>query len=87
VEAVNDIPHDGLLRRIDMLNQEVIVITSPRLAAEFLNQRDPDFGRLPGIRRAITEILGKGLAMAEGEDHRVCLPCDRLYERHMVNSL
>ena len=68
------VPNDGLFRRIDILNEEVLIITKPSLAAEFLQQRADDYEKLPTIRRILVDMLGNGLVSAEGIDHKVILP-------------
>lgn len=67
------VPNAGLLRRIDMLNQEVLVITSPEVVIEFLQKRDSDYIKWPVIAKVLKDMLGDGLGTVEGEVHRVSL--------------
>lgn len=75
LEAMDNIPNDGLLRRIDILNQQVVVITSPNLITEFLHQKVGDYEKTPITRKILVDMLGMGLVSAENEDHRVFITC------------
>jgi hypothetical protein len=67
---MDTIPNAGLLRRIDTLNQEVLVITTPEVAIEFFQKRDGDYVKWPAMAKVINDMLGHGLATVEGQEHR-----------------
>ena len=71
LEAMDNIPNDGLLRRVDILNQQVVVITSPSLVSEYLHQKVGDYEKTPITRKILIDMLGMGLVSAESEDHKV----------------
>lgn len=71
LHAADNIPNNGLLRRIDMLNSETVLVTSLEVVAEFLQQKAGDYTKIPEVRRFLRDMLGDGLVTAEGHDHKV----------------
>lgn len=64
-------PNDGLIRYLAMFNEERILLTSPKALAEVLVTKAYDF-RKPGmVRHTIGRVLGVGVLLAEGDEHRV----------------
>jgi hypothetical protein len=72
LEAVDTVPNNGLLRHVDMLNKELIIVTKPSGVAEVLQTRADDFTKTPQMKRVLVDILGNGLITAEGSEHKVC---------------
>lgn len=68
---MDNIPNDGFLRRIDVLNEEVVVVTKPSLVAEFLQQRADDYEEAYPIRRIHLNRFEPGDVSAEDYYHRV----------------
>ncbi|KAL2065692.1 hypothetical protein VTL71DRAFT_3362 [Oculimacula yallundae] len=64
------IPNDGLIRYLDVFNTEVVAVTTPRTAAEFLQVKADHYVKNPKIKRILKSILGNGLVAAEGTDHK-----------------
>ncbi|KAH7317705.1 cytochrome P450 [Rhexocercosporidium sp. MPI-PUGE-AT-0058] len=64
------IPNDGLIRYLDVFNMEVVAVTTPRGAAEFLQVRADQYVKNPKIKRILENLLGNGLVVAEGMDHK-----------------
>ncbi|KAL2018936.1 hypothetical protein VTK56DRAFT_10230 [Thermocarpiscus australiensis] len=71
LEWVNSIPNDGLIRYLGPFNQERILITSPKALAEVLATKNYDFVKPAAIRHSIGRVLGIGVLLAEGEEHKV----------------
>lgn len=73
LEFMDSIPNHGFIRFLDMFNIEVVTITEPKLIAEFLGAKADHFTKRPKIKKILEAILGNGLVIAEGGDHRVSL--------------
>ncbi|OLN94302.1 Cytochrome P450 4B1 [Colletotrichum chlorophyti] len=70
IEWINTIPHEGIIRYRGILNQERLLITSPKALAEVLVTHNYDFRKPSAVRSAIGRILGVGVLLAEGDDHK-----------------
>ncbi|PNH43027.1 hypothetical protein VD0004_g4350 [Verticillium dahliae] len=70
MEWVNTIPHDGIIRYLGFLNQERLLISSPKALSEVLVTRNYDFEKPNSIRWSLGRILGVGVLLAEGDEHR-----------------
>lgn len=68
---INEIPNDGLVRYRSMFNSERLFVTSPAALSEVLVHRNYDFAKPSSLRRGLGRILGVGLIVAEGEQHKV----------------
>lgn len=66
----NTIPNDGLIRYLSLFNMERLLVTSPRALAEVLVTKNYDFVKPAQIRFSIGRILGNGLLLAEGDEHK-----------------
>lgn len=64
------IPNDGLIRFLDMFNAEILLPVSPKALAEVLVQRPYEFIKPPGLVSGLGKILGVGVFLAEGEEHK-----------------
>ncbi|KAK5116146.1 hypothetical protein LTR62_008472 [Meristemomyces frigidus] len=67
---VNTVPNDGLIRYRMKRNQERILLTSVKGLAEVLVQRNYDFVKPRRLRFGLGRILGVGLIIAEGDEHK-----------------
>ena len=67
---VNSIPNDGLIRYLGLFNQERLIITKPKALAEVLVSKNYDFTKPGLVRQALSRILGVGVLLAEGDEHR-----------------
>ncbi|KAK7427673.1 hypothetical protein QQZ08_005779 [Neonectria magnoliae] len=70
-EWVNEVPNDGLIRYRGLFNQERLLITSPKALAEVLVTNNYAFAKPAQIRWSLGRILGVGVLLAEGDDHRM----------------
>lgn len=67
---VNTIPNDGVIRYLALLNQERLLITSPKALAEVLVTKNYDFIKPSMMRTGLGRILGFGILLAEGDEHK-----------------
>lgn len=72
-----NIPNNGLIRYYGFLNQERLLVTSPRGLGEILVQQGYDFSKTFALKWSIARITGEGLGYAEGEQHKVRYLCPR----------
>lgn len=63
-------PNDGLIRYLGLLNQERVLVSSPKALAEVLVTKNYDFIKPGMIRFSMSRILGVGLLLAEGDEHK-----------------
>ncbi|RYO98550.1 hypothetical protein DL764_007057 [Monosporascus ibericus] len=69
-EWATTIPNDGLIRYLGPFNQERVLITNPKTLSEVLVTRSYDFVKPADVEHALSRILGVGLLVAEGDEHR-----------------
>lgn len=67
---VNTIPNDGVIRYLALLNQERLLVTSPKALAEVLVTKNYDFIKPSMMRFGLGRILGFGILLAEGDEHK-----------------
>lgn len=63
-------PNNGMIRYLGLLNQERLLLTSPKALAEVLVTKNYDFAKPGMVRYSIGRILGVGVLLAEGEEHK-----------------
>ncbi|KAK5083922.1 hypothetical protein LTR05_006429 [Lithohypha guttulata] len=66
----NTIENDGMIRYLGFFNRERILLTKPKALSEVLNTKNYEFQRPGLLLRGIKAILGEGLLLAEGDDHK-----------------
>jgi hypothetical protein len=69
---VNTIPNEGMIRYNMILNAERILLTSPKALGEVLVTKNYEFIKPTQIRHGLGRILGVGVLLAEGDEHKVC---------------
>lgn len=67
---MNTVPNNGMIRYLGLFNRERILLTSPKALAEVLNIKNYDFQRPQLLLAGIGKILGIGLLLSEGDDHK-----------------
>ncbi|KAI0899890.1 cytochrome P450 [Annulohypoxylon nitens] len=67
---VATIPNDGLIRYLGPFNQERLLVTGPKALAEVLVTRNYDFQKPGTIRFGLSRLLGVGILLAEGDEHK-----------------
>ncbi|MCJ1281889.1 hypothetical protein MMC26_001212 [Xylographa opegraphella] len=70
LEWINSVPNNGLIRYTSLLNSERILVTNAKALGEVLVTKSYDFVKPAGIRDGIGKILGVGILLAEGEEHK-----------------
>ena len=68
---INSVPNDGLIRYNYYFNAERIFITKPKALAEVLVTKSYDFQKPNEARQVLGRLLGVGVLLAEGEEHKV----------------
>jgi cytochrome P450 len=68
---VNSVPNEGIIRYLNFFNDERLLICSPKALAEVLVTRNYDFQKPSAFRWSIGRILGVGVLLAEGDEHKV----------------
>lgn len=71
MHRVNTIQHDGILRYLGLFNTERLLIISPKALSEVLTTKSYDFIKPVQIRRGIGRLLGIGVLLAEGDEHKM----------------
>jgi cytochrome P450 len=67
---VNNIPNEGIIRYLGLFNSERIMITTPKALGEVLVTRNYDFVKPVHFRAGLGRLLGIGILLAEGEEHK-----------------
>ncbi|RKF55520.1 Cytochrome P450 monooxygenase FUM15 [Golovinomyces cichoracearum] len=70
IEWVNTVPNQGIIRYLGIFNSERLLITSPNALKEVLTTKSYDFKKPSRIFRALSRLLGVGLILAEGDEHK-----------------
>jgi hypothetical protein len=71
-EWINTIDNDGVIAYLHAFNAERIMPTSPEALREVLVTKNYEFIKPEQIARSIGRILGIGILLAEGDEHKVC---------------
>ncbi|EPS32247.1 hypothetical protein PDE_07207 [Penicillium oxalicum 114-2] len=69
-EWINQVPNSGLIRYRMRFNKEVIFVTNPKGLSEVLVQKSYEFAKPAKLRLGLGRILGVGLIVAEGNQHK-----------------
>ncbi|MCJ1462021.1 hypothetical protein MMC07_000621 [Pseudocyphellaria aurata] len=77
---INETPNDGLIYYNYLFNAERIFVTSPEALDEVLVHKCYDFVKPRPIAEGLRQLLGDGILLAEGEEHKVCR------EQHSKNN-
>lgn len=68
---MNSIPNDGMLYYTTALNAERILLTSTQGFNEVLTTKSYEFVKPSMLRNGLGRILGVGILLAEGDEHKV----------------
>jgi hypothetical protein len=66
-----EIPNDGLMYYTALFNEERILITGTKALAEVLVHKNYDFTKPKFFTAGLGQLLGVGILLAEGEEHKV----------------
>ncbi|KAL9585650.1 MAG: hypothetical protein Q9212_001387 [Teloschistes hypoglaucus] len=67
---VDEVPNDGLIYYRFIFNADRILVASPKAIGEVLVQKSYDFVKPSFLRTSIAQILGVGILLAEGDEHK-----------------
>ncbi|KAK5124989.1 hypothetical protein LTR85_001179 [Meristemomyces frigidus] len=67
---VENLPNDGLIR-YSVWFQERLLVTNPKALGEVLVTKNYDFAKPYHFRNSLGRILGIGILLAEGEEHKI----------------
>ncbi|KAI4169756.1 MAG: hypothetical protein LQ343_005497 [Gyalolechia ehrenbergii] len=67
---LNKVPNDGLIRYLSIFNEERLLITNPKALMEVLATKNYDFIKPSMVRNGLGRILGYGILLAEGDQHK-----------------
>ncbi|KAI0391149.1 cytochrome P450 [Xylariaceae sp. FL0594] len=70
-EWISTVPNDGLMRYTGILNAERVLVTGPKALAEVLVTKNYHFQKPQLVRHSLSRILGVGLLLAEGDEHKI----------------
>ena len=68
---IEEVDNDGLIYYRIIFNAERVILTTPKAIGEVLVQKSYDFIKPTFLRAGIAQILGVGLVLAEGDEHKV----------------
>jgi hypothetical protein len=72
-EWAANLPNEGLIRYYIVGNLERVVLTSPKALSELLVTKVYDFEKPKTVRQSFRRIVGDGILLAEGDEHKVLL--------------
>lgn len=68
---INNVPNEGLVYYTSLLNQGRLLVTSPQALSEVLTTKSYDFIKPEQLRNGLGRVLGIGILLAEGDEHKV----------------
>lgn len=68
---INSQPNDGIIRFTTVCNQERLFLTSPEALKEVMVLKNYDWDKPEQMRIGLGRILGHGVLLASGEEHKV----------------
>lgn len=69
-EWLAELPNDGVIRYLHIFNNERVMPTTPQALAEVLVTKNYDFIKPDEIREGLGRVLGEGVLLAEGDEHK-----------------
>jgi cytochrome P450 len=70
-QRVHEVPNDGIIRYLSLLNQEKILVTNAKALSEVLTTKNYDFIKPTTVRIGLGRLLGIGVLLAEGDEHKM----------------
>ncbi|KAF6240045.1 hypothetical protein HO173_001655 [Letharia columbiana] len=67
---IKNVPNEGLIYYTTILNQGRLLLTSPQALSEVLTTKSYDFIKPQQLRNGLGRVLGIGLLLAEGDEHK-----------------
>jgi hypothetical protein len=72
-EWINTFPNNDIIRYMGLFNAERLLICSPKALGEVLVKKPYEFVKPSLFRRIFSGVLGEGVLLAEGEEHKVSI--------------
>jgi hypothetical protein len=73
LDLIDTVPHDRFFRYLDIFNKEIVVPTDAKVIAEVYQTKSDDYTKPSKGKLILEKVLGNGLIIAEGQDHKVRL--------------
>jgi len=67
---VTEVPNDGLIHFRGIFHRDLLLLTSPKSLGDVLVQKAYDFEKPARVRNFLRRILGNGLIITEGDEHK-----------------
>jgi cytochrome P450 len=67
---ITEVPNDGIIYFRSFFYQDRLLLTSPEALADVLVKRPYDFQKPEPLRKFLRQVLGDGLVIVEGEEHK-----------------
>lgn len=64
-------PNDGVIYYRSLFNEPRVLVSNPKALGEVLVQRSYDFVKPERLRNGLGRLLGVGVLLAEGDEHKV----------------
>ncbi|KAI9640865.1 hypothetical protein NHQ30_010706 [Ciborinia camelliae] len=71
LDWIREVPNDGIIRYLGMLNSERVMVTNAKALSEVLTTKNYDYVKPSALRIGIGRLLGIGVLLAEGDEHKV----------------
>ena len=68
---IDNVPNDGVLYYRWLFNEPRILVTNPKAIGEVLVTRSYEFVKPGRLRKGLGRLLGVGILLAEGDEHKV----------------
>ena len=68
---IDNVPNDGVLHYRWLFNESRVMVTTPKALSEVLVQRSYEFVKPERTRKFLARLLGVGVLVAEGDEHKV----------------
>ncbi|PMD46560.1 cytochrome P450 [Hyaloscypha variabilis F] len=70
LEYMDTVPHEHFFRMLDIFNKEIVILTDPKAITQPYQTDAYEYVKSVNGKKIIEAILGNGLVVAEGHDHK-----------------
>ena len=75
---INSVPNNSIIRFTTICNQERLILTSSEALKEVLVTKNYDWDKPKQLRLSLGRLVGQGILVASGEDHKAIQPSSNL---------